>query len=149
MIKKHRVLLAPVESRSGGCLYMNVIDNLPHLSPVQLPLRDNNPHHLYILSGEGQTVATSDREAGLPILSEAFTLKYAEKFNRGKQIEHVMVEYIDTTCNVLKLSPGNHVTVRKVKEAWSPEEITELFKKHGRERDIPAADIERWLENNL
>lgn len=102
---------------------------------------------------------------GLPQPSTAFIEKYIAEYNKGNIITKVMVEYENIYPEslpnhhkfILKVDNNNTITIRKVKDSWSREEVVELINKfetdtspnrfegYGTEQE----DINEWIEQNL
>lgn len=100
----------------------------------------------------------------LPQPSQSFIEKWVEEFNKGNVIEEVMVEYerdeeIDGYgYDILKVNPkDNTITIRKIKDSWSREEVIEFAEKYARmvqEKEIQlnaykAIHNRKWIEQNL
>ena len=94
-------------------------------------------------------IASTDTSLGLPQPSTAFIDKYITEYNKGNIIEMVMVEYFkihvgwepdysfedegiegskETYQFIPKISKDNTITISKVKDSWSREEVIELIK---------------------
>jgi hypothetical protein len=102
----------------------------------------------------------------LPQLSQSFITKYIEEYNKGNIITEVMVEYETitkrygscskgegVTMNIeqLKINPkDNTITIRKVEDSWSREEVIDLLYKHT-EFMLSGNKItlDKWIEENL
>lgn len=75
----------------------------------------------------------------LPKPSDSFIQKYIEEYNAGRQITNVLVEYDklqahDSQGNKLieydlKVNSDNTITIKKVKDSYSREEVIELLHK--------------------
>jgi hypothetical protein len=90
-------------------------------------------------------IASTDKNLGLPFPSESFIIKYIESYNTGKPIVDVLVEYEDVGGEewrgdnfegepywneILKLkvnSKDNTITIKKVKDSWSREELDNIL----------------------
>ena len=102
-----------------------------------------------------------NQQIQLPQPSQQFIEKYIESYNKGELITDVLVEYELGLNNIagdynniqiLKVNPkDNTITIKKLKESWSREEVIELLtkvivkSKNG--DDIPR--INKWIEENL
>lgn len=101
----------------------------------------------------------------LPQPSQSFIEKFVEEYNKGNVITEVMVEYETITkrygsCSIgegvtmnveqLKVSKDNTITIRKVKDSWSREEVIALITKFNWDADA-TNDIwkDKWIEENL
>ena len=95
-------------------------------------------------------IASTDPYLELPKPSNAFIEKYISEYNKGNILEKVLVEYYKGHVNVykestpvdckiiyfnefgefegLKVSKDNTITISKVKDSWSREEVIELIK---------------------
>ena len=113
----------------------------------------------------------------LPQPSQSFIQKYVDEYNKGNIITDVMVKYekylIVTQDDLLdsqnkapsvmlpKLSKDNTITIKKVKDSWSRDEVVKLIHKAfkaGYERShsgYPNTDnhtkpkVDKWIKNNL
>jgi len=102
----------------------------------------------------------------LPKPTQSFLEVFVKEYNKGNQIEKVMVEYendyeqvvpMGALCGQkLKIKKDNTITIREVKSSWSREEVIELFNKLEQERSRyypeDARDIvplDSWIEQNL
>jgi hypothetical protein len=121
---------------------------------------DNNLHNLLRdtgkyepIEGQRKIIATTNIEMveekdWLPQPSQSFIEKYIEKYNKGQQIDEVLIEYESYCtygdscpskgayykqhlCNIdykLKVNPkDNTITIKPVKESWSREEVFKLL----------------------
>lgn len=103
---------------------------------------------------------------GLPQPSQSFITKFVEEYNKGNIITDVMVEYefdnsnwddeIGTKHGVdykLKVSKDNTITIRKIKDSWSRDEVERLIK-IALNHFCPMnnhldEDEDKWIEQNL
>lgn len=104
----------------------------------------------------------------IPHPSQSFIEKFVEEYNKGNVITEVMVEYEYSYRKnddgedigfpvheplVLKINPkDNTITIRKIKDSWSREEVIELLHKRmeytfGEDYDKSTTD--KWIEENL
>ena len=80
-------------------------------------------------------IATTNTTLGLPQPSQSFIKAYIEAYNSGNVITDVLVEYekrmtdliLGKTITILKIDSGNTITIKKVKECWSREEVEQLL----------------------
>ena len=103
----------------------------------------------------------------LPQPSQSFIQKFVEEYNKGNVITEVMIEY-ETYFNhaprggsheeplwdiYLKINPkDNTITIRKIKDSWTREEVVKLINKISEEVDFESATqktIDKWIEENL
>jgi hypothetical protein len=97
-----------------------------------------------------------------PQPSEGFIDVYVDFYNRGKPITEVMVEYekvfgVHTPdfSDELKVNPkDNTITIKKVKDSWSREEVEDLLRKMyyqatGKSTGHPDGFCSKWIEENL
>lgn len=114
---------------------------------------------------KGETVDESYpkefRNSILPQSSQSFIQKYVEEYNKGNIITEVMVEYeryldqisFDYEIHVTKLKinlKDNTISVRKIKDSWSREEIIELFIQCNRDlRLLRHEDVCEWIKQNI
>ena len=104
----------------------------------------------------------------LPQPSQSFIEKYVESYNKGQQIIDVLVEYeewnkaphIKDLESELwyepKINPkDNTITIKKVKDSWSREEIKQLILQFGKNNpllrgcQITNLEVDKWIEQNL
>ncbi len=103
----------------------------------------------------------------LPQPSQSFIEVFVEEYNKGNIITEVMVEYENNTPKFipidkfnskdlqdyikLKINPkDNTITIRKIKDSWNKEELTELFLQCNRDlRLLRMQDIQIWIDKNL
>ena len=125
-----------------------------------------------------------NKEFPLPQPSQSFIQKYVEEYNKGNIITDVMVEYDDTMgycdkcsayqyssylgCNYngicdgrvipdikLKVSKDNTITIRRVKDSWSRDEVIILIKaawEQANNNNMPRMNrvpLYIWIEENL
>lgn len=127
------------------------------------------------VTGSGRTIQS------LPQLSQQFIKKYIKEYNKGNQIVDVLVEYelefkepiftdippkrTDTPfpndIPKLKIDKNNTITIKKVKDSWSKEEVTEFAIKYGNaiskhtgvDNDGKTCyctlDKNKWIKENL
>lgn len=110
-----------------------------------------------------KVIASTDQSLELPEPSKAFIEKYVDLYNKGQQIEEVNVEYElvghSTTLGIEnwepKVSSDNTITIRKIKDSYTRDEVVELFDKLNQDLqteynvDCPYSVIEHWLKENL
>jgi hypothetical protein len=95
-------------------------------------------------------IATTDESLSLPKPSQAFIEKYVKKYNEGKPITDVLVEYeklalygtvllpcsphnnesnsdMSIYSDYLKVSSDNTITIKKVKDSWNRDEVETLL----------------------
>jgi hypothetical protein len=110
-------------------------------------------------------IASTNPLLNLPKPSDSFIQKYIEEYNKGSKITKVMVEYWcgEQTCNcnsrqqdcfraknnlIPKVDKNNQITITKVKNSWSREEVIELLLSLN--RDKPGNfDCSAWISENL
>lgn len=172
--KRHLYFLSNKEIKEGDwCI--NSYDNQIwkyKLSPCPLPYWGNKDTLTKI-------IATTDTSLGLPQPSSQFILKYIELYNAGTPIKWVNVEYEEyfesnivplsnfvdeeqlTTKYKLKVDKNNHITITKVKDSWSKEEVIAIFEKARIDimdmtfdGDFPECYVSKeelfeWIEENL
>ena len=104
----------------------------------------------YLKTGQKRTWVT------LPHPSESFIKKFIEAYNGGKPITEVMVEYkhLQSTSGLneewLKINTDNTITIRKMKDSWSREEVISLCREvinFGKDNNGNLS--EKWIEDNL
>lgn len=123
-----------------------------------------------------ETFTLPERVFYLPQPSQSFIEKYVEEYNKGNIISDVMVEHhpelydgTETTANLsgrLKINPkDNTITIKKVKDSWSREEVIKLMKLswdksldvknnprkyyYSDGKSIDNWSIDKWIQDNL
>lgn len=103
-------------------------------------------------------VGYNNVEQSLHQIPQSFIEKYVSEYNKGNIITEVMVEYNDTTKNEfpafgspiwLKINPDNTITIKKVKDSWSREEVIKLIEKHTEDMFKQKITLNKWIEENL
>ncbi len=108
------------------------------------------------------------RDWNLPQSSQQFIEKFIEEYNKGNIITNVLVEYetLKTTANnkhfgeghiysitnKLKINPkDNTITIKKLKDSWNREEVSNLIKLFANNYQYASNDIgyNKWIEENL
>jgi hypothetical protein len=114
-----------------------------------------------IIATTDSTINTGYSTSGttfVPQPSTAFIEKYIKTYNAGTHIVDVMVEFerCDGIWNYkLKVNSQNQITITKVKDSWSREEVIELLRKltndHPLHRGVQMTDsiVDDWVEQNL
>lgn len=95
----------------------------------------------------------------LPQPSQSFIEKYVEEYNKGNIITEVMVEYEDYwigVCHSLdvayrpKVSKDNTITIKKLKDSWTREEVKILFDRYNEFiAHHEPEEWNKWIEENL
>lgn len=115
--------------------------NYPHNCKKIIATTDES---LRISYKENNHQPLSSNNYTLPRPSDSFIKKYIEEYNAGRQITKVLVEYedkgkviweeyggmVDSTwiANIiLKVNPDNTITITKLKDSYSREEVIELL----------------------
>jgi hypothetical protein len=112
-------------------------------------------------------ISSTDPSLGLPQPSPQFIQKYVELFNKGEVIEECLVDYYsklgERFAGVVftekelnyepKVDKQNYITITKVKESWSREEVIELLLKAIDicEEEVSRAliDKDKFIKENL
>ena len=145
----------------------------------QLHISGNHTDYIAInKNGCKKIIATTDTSLGLPQPSQQFIEKYIEEYNKGNIITDVLIEYelisneeyFGNTVNPdndvpyfdekLKINPkDNTITIKKVKDSYTREEVEKLCKKayrEGQNYDAPdqcvmsdKISIEEFIRQNL
>ena len=113
-----------------------------------------------------------DQEVSLPQPSKEFIQAFTKSYNEGKPITKVLVEYDVITLNEdwskrpvvvtneykLKVNSSNEITIKKVKDSYTREELRPIFLKlcHDTADYIEKGydektefNIDKWIEENL
>lgn len=103
----------------------------------------------------------------LPKPSDSFISKYIEEYNAGRTIANVLVEYEvgksysgNSGLEVkqwLKIDSNNQITIKKVKDSYSREEVIEVLHnsldahttKHTTLRQVFVKQLNNWIKENL
>ena len=180
---QHFYIISYIEKPNKGDYY--IIDDVPELLKNNgLVFIDDNCRQviattdasLYIHQKE--TVSLPERVFYLPQPPQQFIEKYIEEYNKGREIKEVLVEYelisneeyflntINPDDDVpyfdenLKINPKyNTITIKKVKDSYTREEVEKLCKKayrEGQNYDAPdqcvmsdKISIEEFIRQNL
>ena len=119
-------------------------------------------------------IASTDTSLGLPQPSTAFIEKYISEYNNGNIIEKVMVEYLkihvgwepdysfedegiegskETYQFLPKVSKDNTITISKVKDSWSREELSDILELYSEtgfiSKDLGYSNPKDWINKNL
>lgn len=149
------------------------LDKKQHTAKKIIATTDSN------LWSKERVDSSTHLNAPLPQPSQAFVEKYITEYNKGNIIEDVLVEYeclmshklveidlsntnkevkdlSESRCveDRLKISSGNTISIKKVKDSWSKEEVEQLLhlalatgSAYGDKMDQENADS--WIKNNL
>jgi len=108
------------------------------------------------------TVPYPKTKPALPQPSQAFIEKYVEEYNKGNIITKVIVEYESVEycrpmpmvhqkyyISKVKINPkDNTITIKKVKDSWSREEVIDLLTRYNKRCQAPMVDT-KWISENL
>lgn len=97
----------------------------------------------------------------LPSISQSFIDIYVSEYNKGINIEEVMVEFNtnwsrNTTRNVptnddfdeiFVVNPDNTINIQFIKDSWTREEVIELCKQA--RKSAGEINIDEWIESHL
>ena len=92
--------------------------------------------------------------------SDSFISKYIEEYNKGNQITDVLVEYkwnggrAGDYKMIPKIDSDNTITIKKVKDSYSREEVINLLYKYNdgiidRYSQLTNKDLNKWIKENL
>lgn len=128
------------------------------------------------LSFEKGIHSANFKPTGISQPSLSFIQKYVEEYNKGNIIKDVLVEYeikhqklatgeliigssADYNLQLKVNSKDNTITIKKVKDSWSREEISEIvleyhmyaFYKNPKQEDYERQryGVKKWIEENL
>lgn len=116
-----------------------------------------------------KVIATTDRltiDIGIdswiiPQPSQSFIEEYVQEYNKGNIITDVMIEYSykgeqhneDSTLNTFhpKVNPkDNTITIKKVKDSWTREEVIELLHKKDLYGNCNTdEEFANWIDENI
>ena len=102
----------------------------------------------------------TDLKFVLPKPSDSFISKYIEEYNKGNQITDVLVEYkwnggrAGDYKMIPKIDSDNTITIKKVKDSYSREEVINLLYKYNdgiidRYSQLTNKDLNKWIKENL
>ena len=106
-------------------------------------------------------IVSTDKSLNLPFPSRQFIDVYIEEYNKGNQINEVMVEWEDKTewsyalsertlSSCIKVNPkDNTVTIKKIKDSWNRDEVIALMRKSYNEGVFDTGSIESIIKTNL
>ena len=139
----------------------------------QLHISGNHTDYIAInKNGCKKIIATTDVSLGLPQPSQQFIQKYIEGYNKGNVITDVLVEELRSSDGYydeqdiwywktlgLKINPkDNTITIKKVKDSYSREEVIEFgnkVKEYCKDGWKPDSlhrvffEWDKWIEENL
>ena len=165
---QHLYIISDDEIKEDDWYYDNVV----------LQIRQWKSFMIYNKLQHKKVIATTDTSLGLPQPSKQFIEKYIEEYNKGNVITDVLVEYelvsneeyflntINPDDDVpyfderLKInSKDNTITIKKVKDSYSREEVIELCKQafidgtyaggFGPNEKTIDSETEKWIKENL
>lgn len=104
----------------------------------------------------------------LPQPSQSFIGKFVDEYNKGNVITEVLVEYNEPITEIpkpykpysevehldgtLKISKDNTITIRKVKDSWSTEEMRQKlndYRLYAKNSNLSIEMFDKWIEENL
>lgn len=116
-------------------------------------------------------IASTNPSLNLPQPSQSFIDKYISEYNKGNIITDIMVEYeeydhdeewsdisgaYETFKERVKVSKDNTITISKIRDSWSREEVKALLDELTNElsmrvdgRLISDTEYDKWIEQNL
>ena len=163
-IYQHLYIISDDEIKENNTHFYN-----PHSG--QLHISGNHTDYIAInKNGCKKIIATTDVSLGLPQPSQQFIQKYIEEYNKGNIITNVLVEYNcgDSHCSLfgcqkhlgcknesiqtVKINPkDNTITIKKLKDSWNREEVSNLIKLFANNYQYASNDIgyNKWIEENL
>lgn len=166
----------PVKSINAGNQHLYI---LPYEEVVVMQPKEGNcwainknNDTLYFLDSMGvydswlKVIASTDPSLNLPSPSQSFIEEYVSEYNKGNIITDVLVEYKegedylagsvnDNECwdrypDILKVSRDNTVTIKKVKDSWTRDEVIKLCKQAIIAGSFSSTfEFDEWIETNL
>jgi len=108
-------------------------------------------------------IATTNKDLGLPQLSQEFIQQYVDEFNKGNIIKTVEVEYNvhgfgtfdmtglhQQTTSILKINSDNTIGIKLIKDNFSRAEVINLINKFSYENcDDAYQRNDKWIKENL
>ena len=160
---QHLYIISDDEIKENNTHFYN-----PHSG--QLHISGNHTDYIAInKNGCKKIIATTDVSLGLPQPSQQFIEKYIEEYNKGNVITDVLVEYdeiypkhftynpSENIITRLKVDKGNIITIKKVKDSYSREEVVKLLIdccgevscEDGKLLGKNPEELYKWIEENL
>ena len=149
---QHLYIISDDEIKENNTHFYN-----PHSG--QLHISGNHTDYIAInKNGCKKIIATTDVSLGLPQPSQQFIQKYVDEYNKGNIITNVLVEYnyfLDDNGILpywnLKVNPkDNTITIKKVKDSYTREEVENLIYSAMTDRCYTTvAEWKKWIEENL
>ena len=151
----------------------NIVEQITSKTQLIFVLEENKENQTFkkIIATTDSSLEIFDKELSnrhsvkvnilLPEPSQQFIQKYIEEYNKGNYIEDVLVEYEDGKSysgnegliikEWLKIDPkDNTITIKKVKDSWSREEVEDLIYSAMKDRCYTTiAEWKKWIEENL
>lgn len=137
---QHLYMLSDEKIKEGDYIYTEIpLPGKPESSVSRCTnIKTFNPE------GWKKIIATTDESLGLPKPSDSFINKHIEEYNKGNQITNVLVEYenkwngkeyvdeqdaygYDKFKLQLKVDSDNTVTIKKLKDSYSREEVLKIL----------------------
>lgn len=170
VLTKHLYFLSDEEIKEGEWMYHSLDKR-----PIQRGRNSEEPTKY----GYKKIIATTDSSLKkgdwihndtmipLPQPSQSFLEVFMREYNKGNVIKEVMLEYEERPLigkygadghtiyeDILKVnSKDNTITIKRVKESWSREEVIELINDFASDKfeltDRWKKSIDKWLEQNL
>ena len=108
-----------------------------------------------IRSGKSRINTYPTEKTIIPSPSPAFVQAYIKAYNAGKPITEVMVEYDcdhsqmpDKIIDVLKVDSNNTITITKVKDSWTRDEVIAIARK-AFEDSCKYSSFKEFIEDEL
>lgn len=116
-----------------------------------------------LFSNYKKIIASTNPSLNLPQPSQSFITKYIEEYNKGNVITEVMVEYEVNSKDIIKFgargehvkinSKDNTITIKKIKDSWTREEVIKLIKEyHASFASYPTMNLDlrdNWISKKL
>ena len=146
----------------------NIVEQINSKTQLIFVLEENKENQTFkkIIATTDKTLSQTSRTE-IPQPSQQFIQKFVEEYNKGNVITDVLVEYeylLDDNGVIpywnLKVNPkDNTITIKKVKNSYSREEVIELCKQafidgtyaggFGPNEKTINSETEKWVEENL
>jgi hypothetical protein len=152
----HLYITTDEEIKEGDWYYWSVTNT------IQKAIKDSLGRLPKIEDGSKKIIATTDKSLGLASPSTSFIEKFVEEYNKGNIITKVIVEYESVEycrpmpmvhqkyyISKVKINPkDNTITIKKVKDSWSREEVIDLLTRYNKRCQAPMVDT-KWISENL
>lgn len=178
--KQHLYILSDDEIKEGDWAFSSLTNTIKQITNVRTQCGNNKgfPYEKIIATTDTELwTKTPIKDTWghylnqpLPSPSQSFINKYIDEYNKGNVITDVLVEYDEMylfpdgsysrsaqnmlnvkAVDLLKISKDNTITIKKVKDSWSRDEVEKLILKYALdEHDVVISPrLAKWIDENL